>query len=512
MKPVLLAFCCLLPLTGGSIEGRVTNAATGDAVARVKVQFHLQNQRYTAETDENGEYRIADLKEGSYEGWFTRNGFANQPVNRLVVAGDTPVRCDAQLTPWGGVRGRVIGEDGKPAANVRVEISQQLESETATDENGEFALSGLAPGIYTIVAKPEDKIKVEEGVRLGTTPIFYPSVTEPEDAVPIAVHNGAETTGIVIRLKPVPVQRLAGVILDDAGKPVARAVVKLLGHPGRALQYPSNGGGSIRIDRPAAEPELAHVESGEDGAFEFSAVRQGDWRLSVETALDDERSLAAVVPAKIGDKDLDGLQIRLAPPSSVQVTVDFGRADVPPFAQRPSETISLGAVEGQPDLAHQIKDADRINGVFSGRYRVMPRLLNSARTGWYVAAILLDGRDVRGQAVELAPGASLRAVFKQGAGKLRGTADKGEGATVFLVPRQAAEVVLYQEASCGPNGAFEFDGVEPGDYYVVAFDHAGDSGLPPGSLPTAIAPMAASVRVEPGAAASVELRVSPWPW
>ena len=47
---------------------------------------------------------------------------------------------------------------------------------------------------------------------------------------------------------------------------------------------------------------------------------------------------------------------------------------------------------------------------------------------------------------------------------------------------------------CRAGGAFEIGDVAPGDYYLVAFDHAEIGLLPAADLPGAVVPIASSVR------------------
>ena len=111
-------------------------------------------------------------------------------------------------------------------------LSADDNSGEVTDENGEFVFKDLAPGSYTVAAKPAAKIRIQDGVRLGMVAMYYPSATEPAQATRIPVRTGQDVSGIEIRLKSVPVHRVAGVVLNEAGKPAAHATVKLMGPAG----------------------------------------------------------------------------------------------------------------------------------------------------------------------------------------------------------------------------------------------------------------------------------------
>jgi len=453
------------------------------------------------------------------------------------------------LKPWGSLRGRVVDEDGKPVAGVRVERDPvppgSLEGETVTDEKGEFVFPDLAAGSYLLAAKPEGKTRMQDGLRVGTVAIYYPSATELDQAARIPVRLGDNVAGIELRLKSVPVHRVAGVVLgvvgDKAGKPVAHATVKLMGRAGtarRTLSYaPSVSVGADGVGRlmstlgtafsgvvgPGPEPEVARVESREDGTFEFAAVEEGDWRLSAVAGEYDDVPMAGIASAPVSDKDVEGVQIRLTPAFPLEVTLDLGGGQAPAtgarcdpsgcVVQRGPVVLSLTAVEGQPrvHVDDPANNLAKLNAAFPGRYRVMGGM--GMQGDPYVAAVMWGGRDVKGQVVDLMPGAGpFQIIYKSGLGKVRGTVERGEGASVFLLSQGTGEILTYQQVTCGAGGVFEIAQVPPGDYYIMAFDHAGTGGLPPADLPASVIPFASTVRVEAGSTASADPHVNHWPW
>lgn len=155
-----LAAPLLLAQSSGIIEGRVTNSVTGEAVGGVKVRF-LDHQSIVHDTvtDSTGAYRLTGLADGNFNVRITKDGFAEKGSNGPVhVSGSVPVRVDIQIQPWGSMRGRVLDEEGKPAAGVRVEGVGR--DGTTTDANGGFEFQDLRPGAYTLAAKPEPKIRM----------------------------------------------------------------------------------------------------------------------------------------------------------------------------------------------------------------------------------------------------------------------------------------------------------------------------------------------------------------
>jgi hypothetical protein len=533
-----------------SIEGRITNSVTGEAIGNVKVRFlDRHNYVYSVVTDSSGSYRITGLDEGDYRGEFTRDGFSESTSNPFSrVAGIAPARIDAQLKPWAALRGHVVDEDGTPAAGVQVEIEADRVlrvDDNLTDANGEFAFPGLLPGSYALVAKPPPKIRVKEGVRLGMVASYYPSVTDLGQAVRIPVRTGQEVSGLEIKLRSVPVHRVAGVVLNEAGKPAPHATVKLLAHAGGTrreltlgfIMPPAGvnakaiidgpGFERLTITGPGAETELARVQSNDDGTFEFPAVEAGDWRLSANGGADDEMPRGGVASAVVSERDIEDVQIRLADSFATEVTTSWGSEQSPLATRVTTFSLGLMPVEGQPRIGirppnveglsqqamREVIDAAAArvaNRVFPGRYRVLP---GGGAGGFHVVAVMWGGRDVNGQVVELAPGAGpFQMILSSAFGGVQGKVENGDGATVFLVSGERGEIVDYRQMQCRPGGSFEFGNVPPGDYYVVAFDWMEGGGLPATDLPGVIAPLASSVRVEAGAKASVELKIQKSPW
>ncbi len=553
---VSLAGWMISPAFGGSIEGRITNSVTGEPVVNATVHFiDSHSHPFTAATDSSGAYRLTDLADGDYRGEFSQNGFSDLRTGSSLeslatgsgyahVSGDLPARVDVQLQPWGSVHGRVVDEDGNPAAGVTVEIGRSVDNSALTDANGAFAFTEVAPGSYTVVAKPLAAPRIRDGERVSAVPVYYPSATELAGAVPVPVHWGTDVSGIEIRLKSVAVHRISGVVLDPAGKAVSHAHVRLLGQEGprqfgppelmvgprdpAPLRAPAgmtpqqvitflmasiSNRGSVAA--PGPEPEAMKTETGDDGAFAFDAVQAGDWRVTAEVNEFGPNPMSGVVSAPVSEKDSGGLQIRLSAPFYIQVTADWGDDGVQK-AHPAAPMVSLILLEGQPrDFFDPSGPPPDVFPLLPGRYRVTGA---EARAPYYVASVTLGGAEVLGQVVDLEPGAGpIHVGFRHDGGSVKGTAEKGEGASVFLVSREAADLVRVRQTTCGAEGAFSFSNLPPGDYSVAVFDRVprdehGGSPLPAADLPASIGPWASSVRVEAGAEATVSVRVNPWPF
>ena len=90
------------------------------------------------------------------------------------------------------------------------------------------------------------------------TRTFYPGVALPEAASKIVAQPGGEVSDIELKLLAVPVHAVRGVLLNPDGTPAPKV--------------------AITLSEEAGQP--AHrAESQSDGAFEFPAVVDGEWRL-----------------------------------------------------------------------------------------------------------------------------------------------------------------------------------------------------------------------------------------
>ncbi len=95
--------------------------------------------------------------------------------------------------------------------------------------------------------------------------------------------------------------------------------------------------------------------------------------------------------------------------------------------------------------------------------------VNLRRHRFYVAAALLDGRNVLGQAVELAGPTEVKLILKKDGGTLRGVVEKGGGSTVVLVADPTSYARFGFSAHCDADGNFSIRDVPPGNYTAVAF-------------------------------------------
>ena len=366
MVPLLL-----VPLlTGGTIEGRVTNAITSAGLQEVDVYLLVPGgtNRFPT-TDHNGAFQIEDIPDGEYEIRFEKNGFYTTPSVPLKVRVSGDTRFSATMAPAATLTGRVLDPDGKPVAGVAVKLTGAGEAET--DEDGAFKFDVVPPGSHQLSAIPKPQADAKDGERVVTT--YYPSALQSGQSQSIQMES-VDLVGYEIRLRKAAVWRVRGAVVDPANRPEAHAVVMLAKpttDPAIVLRTPLSGivfgpkGPLDPMRRFPSEAEPRHVDTDESGDFEFDEVPSGDWRLTVVTASKDSETnrpvnRGGVSELRLGREDVQGLKIRTGGAFPVDISADWG--DSPP----PSKfglSAPLLAMDGQIASGTEL---------LPGRYLVAP--------------------------------------------------------------------------------------------------------------------------------------------
>jgi hypothetical protein len=373
--------------------------------------------------------------------------------------------------------------------------------EVTTDNEGNFELNKLLPGSYTVLAKPKPMPPAKEPAynRIEIVPTYFPSAIEWADAAPVIVRAGADASGIRIELRSVPVYRVRGVVLDDAGKPAAKTTVTLHSpeaEPGNSGPVVINLRGSLtRIAAPELGPAIATTVTDGQGAFEFSSVREGDWLLRAKRDVGEAGKQAV----SLSQKDVPDIRIRLIANFNLPVTVDL--EDSPGAAGPGLVNVVLVPVDGGPAVLDRQP--------YPGEYRVFVLIF---RPDFYVASVDYAGRPVSDQPVEIESGPQpLHVVLRNHAGQVRGVVEKGQAATVLLLAASDAGTGIQRSVECAAGALFQFDNLHPGAYEIVAFDRMEDAKLSDPAFIARLHAMTKSIRVEEGANASLELAVNHWP-
>jgi len=470
-----------LPVTlfgqaGAVVDGTVVNHATRLGIAGVDVMMQSTARNgasYNGTTDATGAFHIEGIPDGDYRANFGKPGFVPLDLGRMmppapihISAASSPVRVQLELAAFPKVTGRVVDGEGHPVPEAAVQVVHTGgggRAKVMTDKNGVFVLDGLIPAAFVLRAVPPAKLPPPKSPADEPeiwAPTFYPSVTEQFRAQPMMVRVGEERVDCDIKLRAVPVFHVRGVVVDDDGNPVSGASVKLL--PPDSLDARSHAA----FDEPEGK-----TTAREDGTFEFSAIRPGEWFL-MANGKRGAKSLSGVVTGTVTAGDWENIKLRVTTPFTVKGTVER-----PDAGSRHTWVALIPAWQTRLMGIHDEHGVVEIDDVVPGKYQI---LLEEPLPGLYVDSVQFGGRDVLGQTVDVMDASlRLRVVYKAGGGRVQGSVEHCSHGTVVLMPKEPAlqNSELIRWGRCDAAGHFDIGSLRPGTYYAAAFDRLDDLSL-----------------------------------
>ena len=246
---------------GGVLRGAVRDSSTGKPLAAFAVvlwpvigPLERGPRIDAARLDAGGRYAVDGLAPGRFRATAIARGFA--PADEIEIAippSLEPVEQDFALGRGAEVRGRVVEkEGGAPIAGARVSLEGSVTpdaplpalDDALTDGNGEFRLSGLAPGLRSLLVTAERHhgrilgLRVTEGAPPLTVELAR--VADGEEPHVELVGIGAVLAGkgdalVIGRVLPSGGAAQAGLVAGDAILTVDGAPVVALGF-GQAIQ------------------------------------------------------------------------------------------------------------------------------------------------------------------------------------------------------------------------------------------------------------------------------------
>jgi YD repeat-containing protein len=186
------------------IHGKITDK-NGQPLAGVLIKVGNQ----TVETDENGDYQLTDLLAGDYTLIAELENYQFTPVD-FTVGENQPVELDdivsgEQDVPKYEIHGKITDKNGQPLAGVLIKVGSQT---VETDENGDYQLTDLLAGDYTLIAERENH---------NFTPVDFT----------VGENQPVELDDIVSGEQDVPKYEIHGKITDKNGQPLAGVLIKV---------------------------------------------------------------------------------------------------------------------------------------------------------------------------------------------------------------------------------------------------------------------------------------------
>src|SRR5579872_5158739 len=329
-----------------SVEGRVINSLTGEAVRKATIRLRmfepigprpmLPNSNYVATSDAQGKFVFEDLDPGRYALWADHAGFVAQPYrgssghgsNALAADSSRPVKgIVVELIPQATISGKVVDEDGDPLPSFHVQVFRYAYNRNGREflpvasgtsgPDGAFTAGNLPPGRYYVAAmNSRNMLVAAQPERLATkgpaenyVMAYFPNATDFRSASAVYVAAGQELHGIEIRLQKQPVFTIRG--------KVAASI------PTEGVEVTLKTQGPEMIIRPR---QTAIIRD-KDGRFEFDNIAPGNYVIeSNPNASFIQRNrpdVAAYYEITVSDHDLEDVVVSLAPLAEISGTVKF---------------------------------------------------------------------------------------------------------------------------------------------------------------------------------------------
>ena len=467
-----------------SMTGLIVDEA-GEPVVGVQVRAyrrHLVSGRRaltpaaggTAQTDDRGIYRLANLAPGEYI-VAVPTVHTSTPASFALSGGLPPDLLATAMTP--GNTGFNFGSGG-----------------TQVTPDGRFLLQSRS-----VAAAGADG-------RVHAYPtLYYPSAGVVSEAQPIVLASGDERTGVDMTLVPVPTFTIAGRLIGPDG-PAATYALHLV---------PSNTGDM------SADPDVATGITDADGSFMFLGVPMGQYVIQTVRVPRGMRggmniaggggggavSFAAVridgpgppmqasgptlwtaAPVSVGGQDLTDLTLTLREGATITGSVEFeGSAQKPAPDRMQMISVSIEQADGRTRVNIPPARADQSGsfttpGLLPGRYL----LRANPPPGWTLRQVMVNGVDAADTPVEIEARdlSGVVVTFTDRLSDLSGSVRDAQGAVdanaaVIVFPIDERQWTDYgvnprrlRLARTTSAGAYRFGGLPPGDYYAVAISEA----------------------------------------
>jgi len=295
----------------GSVKGRVVAVDNGQGMGKVTLSLIPAERRdegrpLTVRTMPDGNFEFKQVAPGRYRLFASRNGYARQgygqkpgsesdlaSATRLDVrSGETLDNINLSLLRGGAIEGRVLDQDGEPAARIPVSLIRaryvqgrrvlQPSGSDQTDDRGQFRIYDIPPGTYHLMATPRVFGMTDEN-RAVYPPIYFPGALDPQEAAKVKMISGGELRGYDLTLFETTGYQIIGKVTSPDGQPPRRVFVT-------AHKVPSSG---------LAQPASARG-TGAQGDFTLRGLIPGTYRLVAQERRED-RFLTGSTVVEIGN-------------------------------------------------------------------------------------------------------------------------------------------------------------------------------------------------------------------
>jgi len=488
-----LAFQATPPQTAGfAVSGKVLQDPDGQPVKKANVTLIGQSGRqtgpYSAVTDAEGQFAIANVKAGRYiveieHAGMVQNG--NGRISLSVVQNKNDLVFRVQRAAL--IIGKITDSDGDPVRNVSVTATRLDSGRPAnryasfgsgTNDLGEFRIPDLRAGKYTVVAtppqglqapEPDEKGKAREQVVYVAT--YYPGTLDKEESLPVDVQAGSETP-VDITILSSKSYRVTGEVVGLPSKSLISTILLTSGHDMNSQQRLEEGG---RFEFTGLLPGTYHAR-----AVVVTGLREG--------GTPDMRLMQLEPTIDVVNADITEMHLHAVPAASIygRFRMDTGQkfdwTRVMVFLRRDVSDRDMQMMESfggpsfstvKPDGTFELKD------VVPGNYYLVVGAAGSSEElrDYYTKSVILDGQEVGDSGFRVSADISLQVVVSAKGAAIEGTVVDEAGkpvpyASVVDVPgsEHRSRGDLYQQDTTDEHGHFSLRGLNPGTYTVLALE------------------------------------------
>jgi hypothetical protein len=478
-----------------AIHARIVDELTGHVVPRVRYTLSSPAlpSPVTGTGDDRGEISLSEVPSGTYRLTFEKAAYFSEPVSLNVQATSIDLR-DVLLTAKREISGTVRWQDGEPAARAPIRIlgvrggkpipRDDIQAGT-TNDRGEFVISNLRPGRYTLLVSPPVQTggidalgrQVAGGIpRLGL-PVYQRSTLD--------VRQVANIRDVSVILEEKPGTLIEGTVLPSAAAPAGTNVLLNL-NDGRLSSFST-------LARAGDAFRIGPVPS---GFYVLDANSQGQ---------NPSRTLLSLT---VGGTILSGVAVSLPQP-----VVLSGKVEIDDPSVRPTVGIRIQSDKIDGTLGTTAADTGefRIAQTVAGEYYNLT--VTSLPSNAYLASVSQYGRELDMSPFPVAAGGdSVRIVLKTDGGTLQGMAKQnGTGvdkAFVVLAPKDRRLSQNFRAVNANRDGAFRLSAIPPGDYDLFAFDRNEDDDYLDETFLQRFSDRAVEIKVQSRSNASIDVHVS----
>jgi hypothetical protein len=487
----VLLLSAVLHAQEGSVEGVVTNKATGQPLSGVQIHFLTGDfagsnggisGAYGALSDQAGHYSVGGMKPGLYLVLLERPGFVQMqtsgaiPVAMVTIkAGETVTGHKFEMIPRALIAGRVVDEYGDPVEHSQVRVDP-LEPNTqagspfgptnaSTDDRGEFRLI-VAPGKYFLQAQPAFGANRVPEIRTdGTAPpsysaTYYPNSPNKTSAAAIEVTAGQDLAGLEIRLA-------RGTASGVGARPSTIS--------GMVSGIPEGSRATILLRGENDSGFLPRTTVSQDGKFTIGGLQPGLYGL-LAAAQGTKPLQSQMLEIRLAGADETNIQLSLTAAPEISGTLEF--SGVVSTSKRtvrlePAGFVAYGVEMTGGDA--DPKGAFTIGNVPPGKYRVRVEPLPDNA---YVKAVTLDGTAVSDVTLDLTRGVKgnrIKVSISMSGGQISGKlVDKDGkpvvGPLVFVFLATDIKHLQDENAQRSADGTYAVKAIRPGKYRIMALD------------------------------------------